>query len=72
MVSIQEQIMKERMQYVTPTRSNFTTEVTLAFWAIKPYFVDELDLNIAVFFFQYFDMLLYAFVQKNPIHSVID
>ena len=72
MVSIQEQIMKERMRYITSTPSNFTTEVTLAFWAVKPYFVDELDLNIAVFFFQYFDMLLYAFVQKNPIHSVID
>ena len=72
MVSIQEQIMKESMWYIASTPSNFTTEVTLAFWAIKPYFVDELDLNIAVFFFQYFDMLLYAFVQKNPIHSVID
>ena len=72
MVSIQEQIMKERMRYINSTPSNFTTEVTLAFWAIKPYFVDELELNIAVLFFQYFDMFLYAFVQKNPIHSVID
>ena len=60
------------LEHITSAPSNSTTEVTLAFWAIKPYFVDELELNIAMLFFQYFDMLLYAFVQKNPIHSVID